>query len=98
MEAQVKGFKIVRRNTETSQGPMPVYGIIQPDQMECLWMPGDVAPRVAFEILKDVFLGDGKPGLAGDAIRCLADLMPRVEAHPADWWNRPSEDHQSDKR
>ncbi len=60
--------------------------------------PGGVSPRVAFEILKDVFLGDGKPGSAGDAIRCLANLMPRVEAYPTDWWNRPPEDHQSNKR
>lgn len=53
-------------------------------------------PKAALKTLKNVFLGNGKPLAPAEALRCLEAALPRVEADPGNWWNRP-ETHESEK-
>jgi hypothetical protein len=95
--AEVQGVQIYRLEGEETSLPFPTYEIREPSDLDGVRLPADVAPRIALEILKDVFLGNGKPFLPAEALQCLEAFLPRIEVDPGNWWNR-SEDHDSTKR
>jgi len=83
----VQGIQVNLLEGEDTTLSFPIYEIKDP--INFVRLPADVAPRVALEILKDVFLGNGKPCLPAEALQCLEALLPRVEAAPGKWWNMP---------
>jgi hypothetical protein len=94
---EIHGVLLKRLEGEEVELPYPTYEIQEPEFNDSVRLPADIAPRVALEILKDVFLGNGKPYLPAEALQCLEAMLPRVEANPGNWWNKPDA-HESDKR
>lgn len=84
---EVQGIQVEHLDAEEGPLGVPAYEIREPNELDSVRLPAKVAPRLALELLKDVFLGNGKPYAAAEALRCLEDLLPRVEADPVNWWN-----------
>lgn len=83
----IEGIRVIRLEGQDSVFSFPTYVI--EDALNLVRIPADVAPRVALTILKDVFLGNGKPCPPAEALQYLEALLPRVEADPGNWWNKP---------
>lgn len=94
---EIPGIEIKRLEAEETSLGCQAYEIQLSSSSDTLRLSPDLASQVAIEILKDVFLGNGKPIPPAQAIQCLEAFLPRIEANPNNWWNRP-EDHESDKR
>lgn len=83
----IDSLEVARLEDEDGAFPFPTYVINDVSMEETVTLLAAVAPRVALEILKDIFLGNGKPCAPAEALQCLEALLPRVEAHPGNWWN-----------
>lgn len=85
---QVQIYQVHRQEDADPSFPGPTYKITNTVALRSVRLPADVAPRIALEILKDVFLGTGKPCPPAEALQCLEALLSRIEADPGNWWNR----------